>query len=165
MNSVKRHLRIAHKHILTMTIICLITACTKSQLESQARTEVTFIALEFITYYSRYGDCSSPCNVIIAGKEDMYLISNSETDAYGMRQLHYRGVGLCAFPEYRFGGDRLLDPWGNPYRMRFEASACSKRNCKSQVILLVWSFGRNEIDEGGAGDDIAEFRCVMNGHE
>lgn len=67
-------------------------------------------------------------------------------------------------------GDGHLDPWGHRPKVLLDSNGDGQISIDGVAVaerVLIYSFGKNGVDEGGAGDDIAswkEFTPRSQGH-
>jgi hypothetical protein len=50
----------------------------------------------------------------------------------------------------------ILDPWGRPYRLAPTSQSVRAGGGAGPQGIVMWSVGRNGVDEGGKGDDVVD---------
>lgn len=52
-------------------------------------------------------------------------------------------------------GKKEVDSWGHPFKLRYSVKVRNEAEKCTIVNVLIYSTGRNGIDENGGGDDVA----------
>lgn len=142
-------------------ILVLFSSCggrdERSQIERKALDMTVLIGYQFMGYVAEYGDDVPLFSIEPQGlapiSHVLKLLADGNRSGLNPKNITFFGTDID-----------VLDPWGNEYIVAWQKSKpyIDQFGQRSSRVVFVWSFGPNEINEFGNGDDLSSLNGVSS---